>query len=68
VVEIIVPVLVALITAGIPATIAIMRMKRKNTEEHGKSYTLLQSLDEGINRVESKVDSHLGWHKRKKDE
>jgi len=43
-------------------------MKRKNTEEHGKSYTLLQSLDEGINRVESKVDSHLGWHKRKKDE
>lgn len=61
--EIIVPILVALITAGIPAVVAIRHLTKKNTEEHNKSYTILESLDKAVDRVETKVDHHLGWHK-----
>jgi len=71
---IIVPVIVALITAGIPASIAIMRMKRKNSEEHGKSFSLLTKLDKTVehidtklDRVDVKVEKHLGWHQGQAD-
>lgn len=72
--EVIIPILVALITAGIPATIAIMRMKHKNTEEHGESFSLLQKLDVTVEQIDTKLDGvdvkverHLGWHKGQAD-
>jgi len=71
---IIVPVIVALITAGIPASIAIMRMKRKNSEEHGKSFSLLTKLDKTVEHIDTKLDGvdakvekHLGWHQGQAD-
>lgn len=72
---IIVPVIVALITAGIPASIAIMRMKRKNSEEHGKSFSLLTKLDKTVEQIDTKLDGvdvkverHLYWHLGREDE
>lgn len=64
--EIIVPIVVAFIMAGIPAIVGFRRLRKENTEQHAQSYSLLESLDKSVNRVETKVDSHLGWHESQK--
>lgn len=59
---IIVPVVVAFIMAGIPAIVAFQRLRKENTDQHAASFNVLENLDKTVNRVETKIDKHLGWH------
>ena len=59
----IVPVVVALITAGIPAWLGFKRLRSENTAQHTQSYGLLQRLDERTERIDQRIDDHLIWHK-----
>jgi len=58
-----VAVVVALITAGIPAWIGLKRLRSENTAQHAQSYGLLQRLDERTERIDQRIDDHLIWHR-----
>lgn len=62
-VEVIVPIIVALITG--PVVVVVNRLRRENTEQHSEARSLLRLVGEKVDRVGEKVDSHLGWHKGK---
>ena len=59
----VVTVLVALITAGIPAWLGFKRLRSENSEQHAASFGLLQRLDERTERIDQRIDDHLIWHK-----
>lgn len=58
-----VAVVVALITAGIPAWLGFKRLRSENTAQHTQSYGLLQRLDERTERIDQRIDDHLIWHR-----
>lgn len=56
---------VALISAvGVVAAawIPLRRLRRENRDQHAAGYSLLQSIDTKTDRIETKLDNHLGWH------
>lgn len=38
------------------------KLRNENRNQHAEGYTLLQSIDQKTERIETKVDTHLGWH------
>lgn len=59
----VVTVVVALITAGIPAWLGFKKLRHENTAQHAQSYGLLQRLDERTERIDQRIDDHLIWHR-----
>lgn len=60
---VIVPVVVALITG--PVVVLISMMRRENTEQHSEARQLLKQVASKVDKVGSKLDEHIGWHKGK---
>ena len=60
---VIVPVVVALITG--PVVVLISMMRRENTEQHSEARHLLKQVASKVDKVGSKLDEHIGWHKGK---
>lgn len=60
---ILVPVVVALI-AG-PITVMIKRFDRRNTEQHAANMTVLNDIHGKVERIDSRLDSHIEWHAHK---
>ena len=61
----IVPIIVALITG--PLVVFINRLRRENTSQHAESRNLLQQVVYKVDKVGTKLDEHIGWHKGKED-
>jgi len=62
---IIVPIIVALITG--PLVVFINRLRKENTSQHAESRDLLQQVVYKVDKVGTKLDEHIGWHKGKED-
>ena len=62
---IVVPIIVALITG--PLVVFINRLRRENTSQHAESRSLLQQVVYKVDKVGTKLDEHIGWHKGKED-
>ena len=62
---IIVPIIVALITG--PLVVFINRLRKENTSQHAESRDLLQQVVYKVDKVGTKLDGHIGWHKGKED-
>ncbi len=60
---IIVPVVVALITG--PVVVLINMMRSENGEQHAEARQLLKQVANKVDKVGSKLDEHIGWHKGK---
>jgi hypothetical protein len=60
---VIVPIVVALITG--PVVVLISMMRRENTEQHSEARHLLKQVASKVDKVGSKLDEHIGWHKGK---
>jgi len=60
---VIVPIVVALITG--PVVVLISMMRRENTEQHSEARHLLKQVANKVDKVGSKLDEHIGWHKGK---
>tara|TARA_R110000868_G_scaffold42442_1_gene143612 strand:+ start:601 stop:846 length:246 start_codon:yes stop_codon:yes gene_type:complete len=65
VVEVWVPIVVALITG--PLVVVANRLRKENSEQHSEARILLRQIGRKVDRVGEKVDSHLGWHKGRED-
>lgn len=67
---VVVPVIVALIVSGIPAIVQGRKFRNENTSQHNSVTaklegigSTLKELDKTIDRVETKIDEHVGRHK-----
>lgn len=60
---VIVPIVVALITG--PVVVLINMMRKENGEQHAEARQLLKQVANKVDKVGSKLDEHIGWHKGK---
>lgn len=58
---VIVPIVVALITG--PVVVLISMLRKENTQQHAEARTLLKQVASKVDKVGSKLDEHIGWHK-----
>ena len=65
VVEVWVPIIVALITG--PLVVVATRLRKENSEQHAEARILLRQIGRKVDKVGEKVDSHLGWHKGREE-
>ena len=56
-------VIAALVTAvgGIITTLLLM-FRKENTEDHANVMEMLRSVGGHVERIDSKLDSHIDWH------
>jgi hypothetical protein len=56
-------VLAALVTAvgGIITTL-LLKFRKENTQDHANVMEILRSVGGNVERIDSKLDSHIDWH------
>lgn len=56
-------VIAALVTAvgGIITTL-LLRVRKENTKDHATVMEILRSVGGKVERIDSKLDSHIDWH------
>ena len=56
-------VLAALVTAvgGIITTL-LLKFRKENTQDHASVMEMLRAVGGNVERVDSKLDSHIDWH------
>lgn len=63
--EIWVPIVVAVITG--PVVVVLSKLRKENSEQHAEGRELLQAIGVKVDKVGSKLDEHIGWHKGKEE-
>lgn len=63
--EIWVPIVVAVITG--PVVVVLSKLRKENSEQHAEGRELLQAIGAKVDKVGSKLDEHIGWHKGKEE-
>jgi len=59
--SIIVPIVVAVI--GGPIVVLLSKVRSENTSQHAEARTLLRQVVTKVDKVGTKLDEHIGWHK-----
>ena len=59
--SIIVPIIVAVI--GGPIVVLLSKVRSENTSQHAEARTLLRQVATKVDKVGTKLDEHIGWHK-----
>lgn len=60
-VEVWVPITVAIITG--PIVVVLQKLRKENSQQHGEGRALIQQVADKVDSVGSKLDEHIGWHK-----
>ncbi len=60
-----VPIIVAVIMG--PVVVVLQRLRKENTEQHEEGRILLRVIGNKVDKVASKIDGHIGWHKGVED-
>lgn len=58
---VVVPIVVAVISG--PIVVLLNRLRSENTSQHAESRGLLQRVADKVEKVDTKLDEHIGWHK-----
>ena len=59
--SIIVPIVVAVI--GGPIVVLLSKVRSENTSQHAEARNLLRQVATKVDKVGTKLDEHIGWHK-----
>ena len=59
--SIIVPIIVAVI--GGPIVVLLSKVRSENTSQHAEARSLLRQVATKVDKVGTKLDEHIGWHK-----
>ena len=62
---VIVPIVVALITG--PVVVVLNKLRSENSSQHAEARQLLKQVANKVDKIGSKLDGHIGWHKGKED-
>ena len=60
-----VPIVVAVIMG--PVVVVLQRLRKENTDQHNEGRILLRVIGNKVDKIGSKIDSHIGWHEGIKD-
>ncbi len=60
-----VPIVVAILMG--PVVVVLQRLRRENTDQHEEGRILLRVIGNKVDKIGSKIDSHIGWHEGIKD-
>ena len=60
-----VPIVVALISG--PLVILMQKLRKENSDQHAQGQILLKVLGAKVDKIGSKIDSHIGWHEGQED-
>lgn len=60
-----VPIVVAILMG--PVVVVLQRLRRENTDQHEEGRILLRVIGNKVDKIGSKIDSHIGWHNGIKD-
>lgn len=61
-----VPIVVALISG--PLVILMQKLRKENSDQHAQGQILLKVLGAKVDKIGSKIDSHIGWHDAKEQD
>jgi hypothetical protein len=50
-----------------PVVVVLQRLRRENTDQHEEGRILLRVIGNKVDKIGSKIDSHIGWHNGIKD-
>ncbi len=59
------PILVAIIGGPIMFLLSLLRKENKNQHLEGRE--LVKEVIEKVDKIGTKIDGHIGWHKGKED-
>lgn len=62
---VVVPIVVALISG--PLVILMQKLRKENSDQHAQGQILLKVLGSKVDKIGSKIDSHIGWHEGQED-
>lgn len=62
---VVVPIVVALISG--PLVILMQKLRKENSDQHAQGQILLKVLGAKVDKIGSKIDSHIGWHEGQED-
>ena len=62
---VLVPILVAIISG--PVVVVLQKLRKENTEQHEEGRILLKMIGTKVDKIGSKIDNHIGWHKGQED-
>ena len=60
-----VPIVVAIISG--PLVVVLQKLRKENTEQHEEGRILLKMIGSKVDKIGSKLDNHIGWHKGQED-
>jgi len=60
-----VPIAVAII-AG-PLAVILQRFRKENAQQHAEGRVLLRNVSHKVDKIGTKIDEHIGWHKGKEE-
>jgi hypothetical protein len=50
-----------------PVVVVLQRLRKENTDQHEEGRILLRVIGNKVDKIGSKIDSHIGWHNGIKD-
>jgi hypothetical protein len=59
--SILVPIAVAVISG--PIVVILQKLRRENSEQHAEGRILLRNVAHKVDKIGTKLDEHIGWHK-----
>ena len=60
-------IILAVLAPGGVITVLIERTRRENNRDHAKNADLLHRIDGKVDKIDSRLDSHIDWHAHNDD-
>jgi len=60
-------IILAVLAPGGVITALIERTRRENNRDHAKNADLLHRIDGKVDKIDSRLDSHIDWHAHNDD-
>jgi len=55
-------IILAVLAPGGVITVLIERTRRENNRDHASNAFLLRKIDHKVDRIDERLDDHIGWH------
>ena len=50
-----------------PVVVVLQKLRKENTDQHNQGQVLLRVIGTKVDKIGTKLDSHIGWHEGQKD-
>jgi len=63
--NVLVPIAVAVISG--PIVVILQKLRKENSRQHAEGRILLRTVAKKVDKIGTKLDEHIGWHKGKEE-